>query len=89
MKLDNNIYCKISLVERRKIRVKFYFCIGCESNKISHIIFYGYSAGQINELIGMQSLLFQYLSLGHSVYIGIELAKAEVALKTRQIYVQN
>nr|YP_009314285.1 Hypothetical protein ORF_1 [Liagora harveyana]SCW22539.1 Hypothetical protein ORF_1 [Liagora harveyana] len=53
------------------------------------IIFKSATSNSIVKLINSHLLITSILSVGHALYIGGELVKAELALITSQEYVQN
>lgn len=75
------------------------FCLIKKHNKILvlccyleqkySIYFYGLDTSQIFEVIGQHQQFFSYISVYHSLYLGRELFKAEIADMTNQFYIQS
>ena len=90
MILQDDIYCNISVVPCGCICVEFHLSSYNTSVKIlSKVIFKSSTANNIVKLINSHLLVCSKLSAGHSLYIGGELVKAELALIMSQDYVQN
>ena len=88
--LQDNIYCKISVIPNN--------CICAEFNLSNHyiltnmflrVMFKSSSYNSIVKLIDNHVWISSTLSVGHALYIGGELVKAELALITSQEYVQD
>nr|YP_009314080.1 Hypothetical protein ORF_1 [Izziella formosana]SCW22334.1 Hypothetical protein ORF_1 [Izziella formosana] len=88
-KLDN-IYCKITVIADLYICVEFNLRTQSISNKIfPRLLFKSQSSDNIIKLMSSHLSLISELSAQHSLYIGGELVKAELACMTFQEYVQS
>lgn len=85
--IDNN-YCVITV--KNNLIVCSYFRFS-ENNfdQYSQINFSSPSADLLFDLMNEHNYLSQFISLGHALYLGKEIYKAELALILLQVYIQS
>lgn len=81
-------YCIISS-RNKGIVISYFRCINKNKFKICQINFIASSSDLLFNLIVKHNLLFQSISLGHALYLGKEVYKAELAKIFLQIYIQS
>nr|UAT97249.1 hypothetical protein Ahn.pli.UK.pt_013 [Ahnfeltia plicata] len=86
--LDKN-HCIITISQSNFIQLIYFESISDISHKSCIIYFYAKSANIICHLLGSHQYLSSAISLRHSLYLGKELHKAEIALILGQKYIQD
>lgn len=81
-------YCIISS-RKEVITISYFRCINKNKFNICQINFIASSSDLLFDLIVKHDLLFQSISLGHALYIGKEVYKAELSKIFLQLYVQS
>nr|YP_009313263.1 Hypothetical protein ORF_1 [Dichotomaria marginata]SCW21517.1 Hypothetical protein ORF_1 [Dichotomaria marginata] len=84
--ISDKIYCKIYTDQYRNIHCVVYYDI----NRLKQaVLFKAKNAKKLSQLIQLHYLIYNYLSVSHAIYIGMELIKAEISLIMMQVYVQD
>nr|UAT97862.1 hypothetical protein Ahn.fas.Kor.pt_013 [Ahnfeltia fastigiata] len=82
-------HCIITISQSNFIQLIYFEFIPEISHKSCMIYFYAKSANIICHLLGSHEYLSSAISLRHSLYLGKELHKAEIALILGQKYIQD
>nr|YP_009313877.1 Hypothetical protein ORF_1 [Hommersandiophycus borowitzkae]SCW22131.1 Hypothetical protein ORF_1 [Hommersandiophycus borowitzkae] len=88
---EDSVYCKIIVIPDNYIILAVYLY----NNKLfiedsqTYVIFKATKADTMIHLVQKHLYIYSELSVSHSLYIGCELVKAEIALIMRQDYIQN
>nr|YP_009314696.1 Hypothetical protein ORF_1 [Neoizziella asiatica]SCW23151.1 Hypothetical protein ORF_1 [Neoizziella asiatica] len=91
MIVQDDIYCKIYIVSRTYLCVKFYasdYSVDVISSML-RVVFISTNAQSMVKLINSHIWITSKLSISHALYIGGELVKAELTLITGQEYIQD
>nr|YP_009312854.1 Hypothetical protein ORF_1 [Helminthora furcellata]SCW21108.1 Hypothetical protein ORF_1 [Helminthora furcellata]SCW23968.1 Hypothetical protein ORF_1 [Helminthora furcellata] len=88
---EDILYCKISIIMPNQIAVEFHNSNMSEAkvSKKLQVIFKSNNVENLIFLIKSHIYISSKLSVGHALYIGCELTKAQLALITTQNYIQN
>lgn len=84
---DTICYCLIKHLQWNYLSISLY--IKKNPHTVQMITFKAKSAEVLCRLIGLHEKIADILSVTHTLYIGMELMKAEVAMVTGQNYIQN
>nr|YP_009315106.1 hypothetical protein P8471_pgp150 [Titanophycus setchellii]SCW23561.1 conserved_ORF_1 [Titanophycus setchellii] len=87
----DKLYCKINIIVNNYIYVKFYAYDGnlALARTLVQVSFKSTSAQSMMTLISSHLYIVSSLSVRHALYIGAELAKAEISMIMQQEYIQN
>nr|YP_009314491.1 Hypothetical protein ORF_1 [Liagoropsis maxima]SCW22745.1 Hypothetical protein ORF_1 [Liagoropsis maxima] len=90
--IEDQLYCIISTRLNGQIMIDFHVSkdnpISDQKNKY-RVLFTSYTSHRVSDLIQRHDTICSKLSINHSLYIGMELVKAEVCLIMQQQYCQN
>ena len=80
-------YCVITL-SKNKLKCSFFIIFNKNTVKICQVNFCAISCDILFYLISQHYAMSQYISVGHALYIGKEIYKAELSNTLNQIYIQ-